>query len=141
MEGVSDVWCLVKGEKRKVCEKCEKKINKIRRKKIGLHRMWFISSKSSGKLNNIELRVWSRWEIIKWKITWEFFEITVDDDESWLSFIKISYFNHSWRNFKPQVKFISMKKTRKEKKLSTKYVGNLKINISSDSSTHQQKAG
>ena len=27
-----------------------------------------------------------------------------------------------------------------ERKLSTKYVGNLKINISSDSSTHQQKA-
>lgn len=35
---------------------------------------------------------------------------------------------------------IQVKKKIHEKKLSTKYVGNLKINISSDSSTHQQKA-
>ena len=48
----------------------------------------------------------------------------------------------SQRSFKWNFRLFLRKKKLNvnERKLSTKYVGNLKINISSDSSTHQQKA-
>lgn len=67
-------------------------------------------------------------------------KITVDDaDENWLNFI-INLLNLN-RNLKWNFRFFEEKKLNvNERKLSTKYVGNLKINISSDSSTHQQKA-
>lgn len=66
---------------------------------------------------------------------------TKKKDRSWLSFIKslILITLGEILNLTSEIYF--NEENARRKKLSTKYVGNLKINISSDSSTHQQKAG